>query len=144
MRSRMASSRLPSMPRTTLNSATLSGGGGRRRSLPDWRNHVRQAPAAGSSGDARLLLNVGRASAGKLLTPKVAVAAAESFSSLRRLTKVYIRLHPLRCWRMDAAWEMGFPRGRHCQHDAFHTSRPPLATPYGDQCKHLNGVPIWF
>src|SRR5438552_12152392 len=95
MRSRAVSSRLPNMPRTTVNSATLSGGGGSRRSLPDWRNHVRQAPAPGSSSDARLLLNAGRASAGKLLAPNIAVAATEIFSSLRRLTDVcmdYIHL----------------------------------------------------
>src|ERR1700730_9022940 len=92
MRSRAPSSTLLNMPRTTLNSATLSGGGGRRRSLPTCRNHVRQAPAPGSSSEARELANTGRAIAGRLLALNVAVAEAASFSMLRRLMEGCIDL----------------------------------------------------
>src|ERR1700738_5283903 len=92
MRSRAASSTLLTTPRTTLSSATLSGGGGRRRSLPTCRNHVRQAPAPGSSTEARELANAGRAIAGRLLALNVAVAAAESFNRLRRLIEGCIGL----------------------------------------------------
>src|SRR5437762_14292715 len=93
------------MARTCPTSPALSGGAGKRRSLPTPRNQVRQLPAPGSMVGSLVGL-AARASLGSVDAPRAAVAAAPNLSRLRRSMAVLMRFFPLFMLgaSMDHAW----------------------------------------